>query len=966
MRKINLLVLCLGLLLLSCGRDKGTRVSEMDDLAHARIAVLMGSTHDAYITENYPRAKVLRMDAEADLFLAMDNGVADACVYDRLTYLSSYDKTGKYKEVGSVYIEPLGIGFSKGDPELVAEFNAFLAETRKDGTYDAIYNEFWGDGTLASLDGGDFPEPTKEPLRYACPGTMMAFCFVRDGELSGMDAELVKLFARRTGRPLEMQMINFGGLIAAIASGKADVISGGMTITEERSKKVTFSDPYVESGAAVIVPVGKEGEVDGKPRYATIEDAAEARCAVITGNLYDKYVTENMPSATPMRYDTYPDVMLSLDSGNSDVAFVEGVVYEVSLKKSGKYKILDRLFDDPYGFGFNKKDKALRDQFNEFLKQINSDGTYKQMCERWLDNLETAKMPELPAPGEGKPIRFASCGATDVFDFVADGKPAGFDIELIERFGRYAGRPIEYLTLNFGSLITALASGRADVIGSAITITEERAQKIDFSDTYYLSHALAIVLNERYGGAQHPDVATARIAAMTGTTGEMYIREHYPQADVQDFDDINDALMSLSTAKSDYVVTTYTTALTAARKAGGMTVLPERFFKAANAMAVSKKDPALLAGLNEVITQMSESGELQQVIDRWVRPDGSDYVVESVPQVESGTPIRVGISATREPVGFISGGDYAGLDIELIKRVAYKLGRPVEFHDMKFASLIAALESGKIDMIISNMTPTDERRKKVDFTVGYFENPDVLLALDHTVPVAQGEQKSWLQRVKESFYNNLILEQRYMLVVKGLLQTLLITLFAALLGTVLGGVVCAMRMSRSGFVNGFARGYINLIRGIPVLVLLMILFYVVFASSGLSATIVAVITFALNMAAYSSEMFRTAIQSVDKGQKEAGIALGFTKVQTFINIIMPQAVRTVLPVYKGELISMLKMTSVVGYIAVVDLTKASDIIRSRTFDAFFPLLLVAAVYFLIAWLIGVALDYLNNKIPASK
>jgi polar amino acid transport system substrate-binding protein len=108
-------------------------------------------------------------------------------------------------------------------------------------------------------------------------------------------------------------------------------------------------------------------------------------------------------------------------------------------------------------------------------------------------------------------------------------------------------------------------------------------------------------------------------------------------------------------------------------------------------------------------------------------------------------------------------------------------------------------------------------------------------------------------------------------------------------------------------------------------------------------------------------MFRTSIESIDKGQSEAGIASGFTPWQCFGYIIMPQAVRRVLPIYKGEFISLVKMTSVVGYIAVQDLTKASDIIRSRTFDAFFPLVMVALLYFVISWLLALVLDYIAFK-----
>ncbi len=133
------------------------------------------------------------------------------------------------------------------------------------------------------------------------------------------------------------------------------------------------------------------------------------------------------------------------------------------------------------------------------------------------------------------------------------------------------------------------------------------------------------------------------------------------------------------------------------------------------------------------------------------------------------------------------------------------------------------------------------------------------------------------------------------------------------------------------------------------MVVLMLVFYIVFAAVDVSPVFAAVLAFGMNFAAYVSEMFRAAIDSVDQGQKEAGVASGFTPPQTFFYIVMPQAVRQVLPVYKGEVISLLKMTSVVGYIAVQDLTKAGDIIRSRTFDAFFPLIMVAILYLLLAW-----------------
>ena len=215
--------------------------------------------------------------------------------------------------------------------------------------------------------------------------------------------------------------------------------------------------------------------------------------------------------------------------------------------------------------------------------------------------------------------------------------------------------------------------------------------------------------------------------------------------------------------------------------------------------------------------------------------------------------------------------------------------------------------------------------------------------------------------VSDSFYNNLIAEDRYRMILDGLQVTLIITFCAAILGTLLGGLVCWMRMSHRSWLQKVAKVYVDIMRGTPVLVVLMLMYYVVMAPLEATGIVVAIVTFSMNMAAYVSEMLRTTIQGIDRGQTEAGLALGYTRRQTFFRIVLPQVVKSVMPVYQGEVVSLLKGTSIVGYIAVADMTRASDLIRSRTFDAFFPLIVTAIIYFIMAWLIGLLLTSLVQR-----
>ena len=220
--------------------------------------------------------------------------------------------------------------------------------------------------------------------------------------------------------------------------------------------------------------------------------------------------------------------------------------------------------------------------------------------------------------------------------------------------------------------------------------------------------------------------------------------------------------------------------------------------------------------------------------------------------------------------------------------------------------------------------------------------------------------------IKDSFVSNLIVEDRWKLMLAGLDVTLEVSLLSILLGTLAGALLCFMRMSRNRVLCGTAKFYIELMRSLPLLLLLLVLFYLVFASSGLGKIQVAIVCFTLYFGAYISEIFRSGIEGVDKGQWEAGAAMGMGKGLVLRKIILPQALYRVLPVYKNQMTTLIKATSIVGYVAIMDITKTSDLIRSRTFDAFFPLLLTAIVYLLLSWLFGLAADALERRLAPKK
>lgn len=215
------------------------------------------------------------------------------------------------------------------------------------------------------------------------------------------------------------------------------------------------------------------------------------------------------------------------------------------------------------------------------------------------------------------------------------------------------------------------------------------------------------------------------------------------------------------------------------------------------------------------------------------------------------------------------------------------------------------------------------------------------------------------------FYTNLIYADRWKHLLGGLGVTLEITLAAILIGTVLGIVLAFMKMSQWRWLRTPAKIYIEMIRGTPTTVQLLIMYMGVFASVSAPKWIIASLAFGMNSAAYVAEIVRGAVESVDHGQTEAGYSLGFSKFQTTMRIVLPQAAKIALPTYTSEFIVLLKETSIAGYIAMEDLTKVASMITSRTFNAWFPLLTAALLYFVMTFTLSKIFGHFERRLRKS-
>lgn len=453
-----------------------------------------------------------------------------------------------------------------------------------------------------------------------------------------------------------------------------------------------------------------------------------------------------------------------------------------------------------------------------------------------------------------------------------------------------------------------------------------------------------------------------RLGVATGSVFDQVALERLPDAQVSYFNAQPDIVAALLAGKVDAMITDEPLARDILRQTPGLRIVPEMFRTDSYAFAFPLDRTALRDEVNTVLAELAADGTLAEMDARWFGDDEDAKVLPDLPLTGEKGVIRFATVSSNAPFAFVKDGQIVGYDIEAALRVCHKLGYELEITDMDIGALIPGVQAGRFDMAGACITVTEERKQSVLFSQADYTGG--IVAIVRSGEEVSGSQGLW-SYLQSGFYKTFLLESRWKLFIRGLGVTLLISVASAVLGTALGFCLCMARRSKRKWLHVPTRGFVRLIQGIPVLVLLMILYFLVLTNLK-NGVVVAVAGFSINFAAYVSEMMRTGIETVDAGQLEAAQALGFGKARAFWRVTAPQAIRTILPVYRGEFISMVKMTSVVGYITIQDLTRMSDIVRGLTYDAFFSLISTATIYFALANLLGMGLSALEKRLDPKR
>ncbi|MCR5467897.1 MAG: ABC transporter substrate-binding protein/permease [Lachnospiraceae bacterium] len=464
------------------------------------------------------------------------------------------------------------------------------------------------------------------------------------------------------------------------------------------------------------------------------------------------------------------------------------------------------------------------------------------------------------------------------------------------------------------------------------------------------------------------DLDGATIGVQIGTVGDIYASDKEGDEAgtvVERYNKITDAVQALKQGKIDCVIVDEQPAIASIENESSLSILGEPFALEEYAICIAKDNDELLNEINGALVELKEDGTIDKIIANYIGDDtkGSfQYVTDEDVSHDNGV-LTVATNAAFKPYEYYENGEIVGIDMDIAKAIGDKLGYEIVIEDMEFDSIINAVDSHKVDMGIAGMTKTEERLKSINFSDSYTTTKQVII-------VNNGSKNNAELSFKDNFIRNFITDARWQYLAKGLRNTLIIAFCAVIIGMIIGFLVAIVRVTHDktgGLVilNAICRLYLIIIRGTPIMIQLLIIYYVVFQAVNVDKILVAVIAFSINSGAYVAEIMRGGIMSVDAGQMEAGRSLGLNYSQTMVSIVLPQAVKVVLPALANEFISLIKETSICGYIGLIDLTRGGDIIRSITYEAFLPLISVSVIYLAIVELLTLGVKRLENRMSTS-
>jgi len=965
--------------------DNNTSVTSSEDLSFAEaealkalaikyadktIGVQIGTVFDAIINQYIPEAKIEYYNSNADMALALKTGKISAYVADepmaRLLCQSYTDQyiTGVFEKCPYAYIYPKD---TEKTQIIRAQMNQYLSKIKKDGTLEEIDSIWFGDDE--SLKVVDTSKLTGQngTLEFSMVSAVGApFVYVKDNNYVGYDIDIAVRFCQEYGYGINITDYNVGGFFASISSGVGDFGASSVCVTEERKEVMDFSDSNYEGSVVLVTRNMAETDVGEIADISDFDQLKGKTIGVIRNTVGIDYIEDNIATSKMLEMNTVEELVNALEFGQIDAYIADQPIARQLISAYSDHHVLGVAEKADYGFVFKKNYQSsdvLRAQMNAFLELIKANGILDEIDSIWFgDDAEKQVIDYSDLTGENGTIKVAYTSAVSgPFFYYKDGVICGYEADIVHRFCREYGYKVEYhdTNLDFNEIFNLIESGVCDMGASCITITEERQQKYNFSDPDY--NGGTVIVAKKKDEFDISEISSSQILAELDGKRIGYLNGTV-YADIVNKSSIKDPVLvsfasysEINNALETGIINAFITDQPLARlqaKSNPNYKIHSVLGRDSYAFAFQKDNPdypQLREQMNFFLKDIKADGMLDKLDDIWFGDNVSLQKVDlSNLTGENGTLV-LGVSLEYSaPFSYVRDNQYLGYEIDIAVRFCQKYGYNLELKNYQTAEdTLNAIAEGECDFGCSVFSVTEERKNIVDFSDPHYHGGYLIIVKD-TKEKTESALSLFFNSVINSFRKTFIREDRWKMFASGFGITVLMTLLSAILGSVLGFAMYLLYRKNFRFLQAVMDRISAFLQMTPIVVILMIFYYLILAKVGLTGVTVSVIAFSLMFACTTLDLFKAAVKAVDEGQMLAVRALGYRDTKGFIRMILPQAMPHFMSGYKGALVSLIKGTSIVSYVAVQDLTMVTDIVRSRTYEAFFPLVVTAAIYFIFA------------------
>jgi len=1005
---ILLLTAALCACLAGCGKNDMSaesgkqQIETLDDLDGKKLAVMTGSIYESKALEYLPDSILEYYQTTPDCFLAVEEGRADALVVSSQFFESALEEYPDLVKVDKLCDADLYYGTTKSEfgLQLQKDLTEYLNKEWDNGGQQALLDSWKNGEREATPVDFDSLSGDKGTIRCAVEPLDLPYACQIEGGFSGIEAENLYNFCKEYGYKIDFQTLDWATILSSVVTGRLDLCMYTY-YSKERAEKILFTVPYEKSQVIVAAKDRsfETGSDDGNEPGSTAAPAEQTadteatllknhldalaekyagkKIGVITGSVFDRIAEKCFPESSVEYINSSADIALALESGRIDAYIADEPTFRMVQKTYNDHYIEAALESISYGFIFPKgeeKSEQIREQLDSFLTELRESGTLSDLFELWLGDDEAKKTVDYSGmTGANGELTLAI--STDIgapFAYVKYDQYVGYDVDIAVRFCKEYGYSLKIYDYSFSGMLAGVAGGKCDFGASSITMTEERKESLDFS-VPNLEGSIILATKNRLqtdtsvvsDAGVYEKLRGMKIGVLAGTYLDMFSQELIPDCQLELFNSSADQAIALESGKIDAYVTDQPIArmllkqypyhhvfAVASQNSYGY-IFPKN----------SQKSDLLRAQMNGFLQKLREEKTLKEIDSIWFGDDESKKVVDYSGLTGVNGELTMAVASNvGEPFCYLKDGQYAGYDVDIAVRFCREYGYSLKLADSDFGGVLDAVSSGECDFGASCITITEERKELLNFSDPNYDGGIVIVVRGTllTEGTSSTEQTLW-QSVQDSFRKTFVRESRWQLFVVGIGVTILITVISAVCGTVIAFFVFLLYRKKYRLPNVIINILSDILRKMPVVVILMILYYLVFAKTDMNGIVVSCIGFSLIFSCSVLGCLKVAAGAVDGGQMEAAEALGYTDTRAFLRVILPQAMQHFFPAYQEEIVTLIKGTAIVGYIAVQDLTKVSDIVRSRTYEAFFPLIASAVIYFAIAWILALLVQRIRIR-----